>query len=317
MQLNEIIDKATYQLENWYELGGVIESYDVKQNKLRLSGLNLDFSLNDVSREQFLKRMEIRGTWEDFSEDKDFLQQSIDRKIATTNDKHMKYMTKVVYDRKTNEVKGLLTNKFKRVYNMEVLNIVIDKNIQLNKNSFIDDRIMILVEEGEEMDASVLGEVAGIGLRIFNSEVGLASLGLNFYMEILNCKNGAIFELGNEYKIRHIYNDGLGMFKQLINSTFDYDMIKRRIINAKNSPEIYSINDIEKYIQLYKFPKCFAEPVGKILKGDFGKHEGDMFNRYQLFASTTNYLSHDFRSENNDEFLRQEFLKRAVKMLGD
>lgn len=251
MNLEDIKRFALYQKEHWLEHKGVIAQYDYVDKKLVLSD-GSEFTVSPQAEHQlFSNRIKILGTVNNFEDDPEFIQKAIERKI----DRETKTDTFLIYDEKNQNIKGVVSDRYKRIFNNDVIARIPDNYMTQfdRQHSFINDvKMSVKLTNSDSINKQEIkaagyqvGDMVALGLGVGNSEVGEGSLWVEQVALRLVCTNLMIRPAG-AINVERVVHKGFGIMEK-----FNYAMSEAAqkseimpILNrAINRPAIYDVED--------------------------------------------------------------------------
>jgi len=291
MLQSEIEREVFYRRDNWGDVDSTINAFEVANNNVKIG--DLDFSITEAAKGQLYSRLGMPNTPRDFTEDSEFLQQAVNRKISLT-----KEPSKFIVDKTKAIIKGVMSTDYTRLPDHAVYQHLVDKNYgNLDKRSFISDNIMRLNFDAKERhETTKKGDFIGFGYGVFNSETGHSSLGATMSILRLACLNGAVSrkELTTA-RIPHRVDRMLQKMDDNMLLTFKPQEFLDVLNHAISAKPILSAPDqlAEEVFKRYKI-EVPQYHIGGIIplfqQSDIV--DGGGYNAYGVYNAITNYATH-------------------------
>ena len=283
---------AKGQMDFWEEMDGKIEYFDVKSGEIDIGGSTFKTSL--TCRDQILQRLHLLGTCRDFSKDKAFLQQAIDRKVETLKANPKANPSRIIFDVNTGEAKALKTSKYKRIHNHTILDMVVKrygKDIS-DQFSYINDERMVLYYESIDKTDAKVGDMVGFGVRVWNSETGHTGLGADQTFFRLSCKNGAVVPFSAaQQKINHVYAEIMERFAATLHSVYQPAVVQAKIAKAQGRPALVDhVDELPQLLNVYRIPSYHHKHIV-----DAYVEEPLGLNNWGVYAAITRYASNSLK----------------------
>lgn len=319
MSLQDIERIAKYQQDNWKTIDGEITDFDLEHNTIKVGGV--EFTYNQHAGKNVFERLNMLGAAGDFDtiSDRKMLQKIVDYCIINKQ----KTDSRVIYDTNNYEAKAVKSDRYTPVGNYRVLQKAIAKYEDSfhEKGSFISDERMILnfgnIETREVKGKNMQkGDVIGFGSQIWNSDVGLSSLGVGQFMIRLACTNGMTSrESINVSRIAHTSNDLMEKLAYAMETIINPERMIKVITRAMERPAI--VEDIRDFTKIIKgIPNrhidgiVFAhnqEPIGVSAEG---------VNGWGIYNAITRYATHLFpHYETFNNYESNQLLTNAYPLL--
>ncbi len=327
MNLEDIKRFALYQKEHWLEQTGVIAQYNYADKVLVLSN-GSEFTVSPQAEHQlFTNRIKILGTVNNFTNDPEFIQKAVDRKI----ERETKTNTFVIFDERNKNIKGIVSDQYRRIFNANVIDRIPDNYLQQfdKQHSFINDvKMSIKLTNSDSINKQEIkaagykvGDMVALGMGVGNSEIGEGSLWVEQVALRLVCTNLMIRPAG-AINVERMIHKGFGImdrFNYAMHEVAQRSEIMPVINRAINRPAIYDVaneNQIPNVLRRVRIGKEHdegiinaygIEPLGRTEEG---------INGWGVYSAVTRYNSNVYpNTENYSALESMSILSAAYPLL--
>lgn len=336
MQLSEVKRIATYNQQNFEDKTIYLQS--VEGNKVITK--NEEFKISDLAKNQLLDKFHIRpivnGLERWFIDEKSDDQKKLDEALGiktnySSRDEIIKYIiemairqlgskTFTILDGKTNEIKGVVGERYIRVASLEVLNSALEvygEDIDPRFSYINDKQMSVSFRSKVEKKSKIVGEKVGFGYNVGNSETGWASLSLQQFWLIVRCTNGAVgTENWASEKIYHTSSEIQSRFRAAMNKMLeDYSILDRIDKWAVRKPfmdDLISAENVDRFTQILEDKGIRSQTHQEgIIKAFKEQQESKTLNGYWIGNAVNYYASHEV----TDAYEAQQLLIPAYQIM--
>jgi hypothetical protein len=254
MSLTTIERNAQYMKDHYVDELGRIKEFDIWEGILLVNKEN--FNVNETNEKIVYERLGIaqamnnllkfrvspqlseeKGLMETINEPLDLMQ-----KIVNFAIKRQKSDSRIIYDELNGDLKGIVSDGYRRVYNADVLDVAKEAfGTEIDERfSFINDKVMrVFFKTKREEMTPLTHEKIRYGKLVGNGEVGDSSLFLSDGIWFMRCTNGMLLD---EIEFResrvHVRDDLLQWFMIMLEKALKESKIAQLVDKWASRPAI-------------------------------------------------------------------------------